>query len=453
MQRATLSNNQPAARRSLPSVLTKLLRFIRQGSLVSKAIPSVLDQAIVSGTSFVTSILLGRLCAPGEIGVYFLGLSLVMYAVAIQSEIICGPYTVYSHRREGRALASYTGSMMVHQAIFSLLVIGAFGLLAGIVALGWGPHEMLPALLVLMGAAPLLLLRTLVRMMSMAHLRMREVLLIDVTVAGLQLSGLALLAWCDYLSVVTVFLVMAGACVVAATGWFWLRPLAMRFEASRIWTDWRQNWQLSRWALLSEMFGSTTPYLLPWMLALAHGTAATGLFAICTTLVGLSNSFLLGMSNFLVPRCAQALNEGGLARLQTVLRQSLMLIVSALGMLAIMFFLAGEWIAVTLYGENYAGCGATITVLAVGLLFNGLNVGVGNTLYAMERQQANVAADITILVVTLLAAVMLIAPYGVLGTALATLAGTVAGTAVRSVAIVRFFGQQADPLICGEAAR
>src|SRR5436190_23162028 len=110
--------------RQLPYV-TKGLRLLKRAargprelmasSLLQKSGLSVLDQAVVSGTSFATSVLLGRCASQGELGVYYLALSAVYFARGVQEQLVSAPYMIYCSRKEGRALAEYAGSTLIHQ--------------------------------------------------------------------------------------------------------------------------------------------------------------------------------------------------------------------------------------------------------------------------------------------------------------------------------------------------
>ena len=89
--------------------------------------------------------------------------------------------------------------------------------------------------------------------------------------------------------------------------------------------DWIHNWRFGRWALASQLLSSTTPYVMPWVIAVTHGEAQTGLLGACSTLVGFPNMFLMGLCNFLSPRTAQAYAHGGLAELRSVLLKTALL--------------------------------------------------------------------------------------------------------------------------------
>ena len=52
----------------------------------------MIDQAVVSGASFLATILVGRWCGPGELGVYSLGFTLLVSWGCVQESLIALPY-------------------------------------------------------------------------------------------------------------------------------------------------------------------------------------------------------------------------------------------------------------------------------------------------------------------------------------------------------------------------
>src|SRR6185295_17625777 len=76
-------------------------------------------------------------------------------------------------------------------------------------------------------------------------------------------------------------------------------------------------------------------------------------------------------------------------------------------------------------------------VLALGLLANSLGIVAGNGLWAIDQPRSNFFADVCCLLITLVAATLII-PFGTLGAALAILAGTTSGAVVRAITLARF---------------
>ncbi len=123
--------------------------------------------------------------------------------------------------------------------------------------------------------------------------------------------------------------------------------------------DWRRNWSFGKWALTSQLTGLAF-YLLPWILAAVHGEAETGELAACGTLVGLSNLFVIGLNNFLMPKAAQAFTRQGSHALGGVLRKATLWSVAVLGSLCVVVLFAGNWWPATLYGPEYGDTGPLV---------------------------------------------------------------------------------------------
>src|SRR6478609_1956108 len=104
----------------LLSRLARAISPVVTSPLLQKSGLSVLDQAVVSGTSFATSVLLGRFTSQEELGVYYLALSVVYFTRGVQEQLVSAPYMIYCSRRQGAALAEYAGSALVHQCVVML---------------------------------------------------------------------------------------------------------------------------------------------------------------------------------------------------------------------------------------------------------------------------------------------------------------------------------------------
>ena len=404
------------------------LRQAANSSLLQKSGLSVFDQAVVSGTSFVTSVLLARCVSREELGVYYLALSVYYFVRGIQEQVVSAPYMIYCSRRRDQELAEYAGSALLHQC--GVVLVTATILIVA-VASGLAPYAIEAVAWLLLWAAPPLLIREFVRQMSFAHLDLRRAIALDIAAAVLQLIGLAILAAAGRLNVTTTVATLAVCSAVPTIGWLATRRQPMIGRLKVAMRDWTHNWTFSRWALASQLLANTTPYIMPWVVVFTHGEAQTGMLGACTTLVGLSGTFLQGLCNFLSPRAAHAFVHGGLIELRAVLVQTAALFAATLGLLSVGAFVFGEWIATLLYGPQFAGAGLIIGVLSLSVLANSFGVTAGNGLWAMERPRANFVADLAALVIVIVATVALVPSLGPLGAAISTLAGTTSDALVR----------------------
>jgi O-antigen/teichoic acid export membrane protein len=404
------------------------LRQLAGSALLQKSGLSVFDQAVVSGASFATSVILGRNCPREELGIYYLALSVVFFVRGVQEQVVSAPYMIYCGRKKGGELAEYAGSSLVHQCVLMVVTSAVLGI---VLFAGGTPAGGETAFWLLVGAAPLMLLREYIRQLCFAHLEMKAAIALDVSVAAIQLAALGGLSWAARLDVTSTLAILAISCGLPAIVWLFAKRQPLVARVSTAIRDFRSNWTFARWALASQLLACTTPYIMPWVVALTHGEAETGTLGACATLVGLSNMFMMGLCNFLSPRAARGFAEGGLAELQSVLKKTAILFLVSLGAVVLIGFTCGEQIAMLVYGPQFAGTGLIIGVLALSVLANSMGVTAGNGLWAMERPQANFVADLTSLGIVIVATVVLVPTFGPLGAALSTLAGTSSDAIVR----------------------
>lgn len=404
---------------------------------VKKVVICLTDQGIVSAAGFATSVMIGRFVSPAELGVYYLALSVLVFARGLQEQMISTPYIIYRHRYKDHDLAKYNGSCLAHQLTLAALTVAGLLLMTLVAALGWMGSHMLPTLTVLTLIAPILLMREYVRQYCFAHMRMMTALGVDAVVTTLQVAGLVLLASSGRLSAANAYILIGVCCGMAMLLWCRRARPVLQFRLHRFLPDWRRNWSFAKWALAGQLVGSSSTYLLPWILMHARGADATGLFAAGFTLVGLANVFMMGMANYLTPKAAHAYANEGTAGLWRVLKGTSLLLLITLGSFFLFVLLVGGQIVVLVYGAAYADMQPVMAVLALSLMINSLNIVASNGLYAMERMRDNFIADICLMGASLLAAVVLTYPYGLMGAAIASLIGTSVGAVARSFIVLR----------------
>lgn len=401
----------------------------------SHGLLSLTDQAVVSATSFLSMVIIGRATSPDQLGLYYVMASILVIATCVQDQLIGAPFTIYLTRRQGDELAMYSGSVWAHQVIMSICVSGV--LLATIVGFALtGADRFVPALWLLAGAGPFVLLREWIRRYSYAHLQIVSALAVDMSVGVIQLTGLLCLWHWRLLSLSTIFITIGLGCALACGGWFLFDKPNIRFARSRLKSDWLENWSFGRWALQSYVVGNMTPYIMSWILGLTVSAAAAGVLGACVTLVNIANLFLLSVDRVLMPRTAQAFARGGCDALGRELKFAAGFVLPAVAALCLIVFVMGSRIAVFVFGDQYGGQGPVLSMLALVTFMNSVGMIVGTGLWAIDRPRINFLADLATLVVTTVAAFMLIGPYGVFGAALATFLGASTGSIVRTLILI-----------------
>jgi O-antigen/teichoic acid export membrane protein len=425
--------DQPAVLRALSN---RARGVVARFPSASQGVFSIFDQAVVSGTSFLTAMIIGRSTSQQELGLYYLMMSIVVVISGIQDQLVASPFAVYSKRRRGNDLAEYSGSIWVHNLLISLVVV--LGLLTvAVVCAAGGNHDLVPGLLTLAVAGPLLLLRESVRRFTFANLHVKAAILLDVIVAFVQLGGILAAWYFGRLTLVNIFTIAGAACALACTiGWLVDRP-TIRFVPGRYLSDWHHNWVFGKWALRSFLVGSTSGPIMLWLLKFLSGDAAAGVLGACATIIGLTNVIMSGVSNVLTPQAAHAYVAGGPQALRRILNRTAFFFAVTLGGFALLVLFTGDLLAVLVFGGAYRGCGLVLFALALGAMANGLGMVAGNGLWAIHQPRFNFIADVLCLTITLACGILLIGSLGALGAALAPLAGATAAVVIRTVVFAR----------------
>jgi O-antigen/teichoic acid export membrane protein len=410
-----------------------------------KALMSIIDQGIYSGTSFVTAVIVGRATSPDTLGMYYLTMTIVYVAIGLQECMISNPFAILSPRRHGRDLAEFASSTWTYYLSWSGICL--LGILA---ALGYstfaGDAHLTSGLQALTFALPLLLLRECLRRFAFARLRLPTAVAIDATSSTVQIAGLGLLAYFHQLTLFGIFAVMAAGCAVASLGWIASNWQSRPPRPTRALEDLRHTWPIARWSLASFMLTNTIPFIMPWIVDSAAGAAAAGLFGASATLVGVTNVLVLGGSNFLMPRAAEAFATRGAHGLSRVLLVMAISFIAAIGTFGAIILITGDRIPVFVYGAEFQGTGLLVATLAVNVLAGSLGMIAAQGLLVIGRQKNNFVIDICMFTITMVAAAILVPRYGALGAAQASVMGVTVGTLARALKLTGILrGMPAQP--------
>ena len=387
------------------------------GPAARKGVTTLLDQAIVSGANFFAGVAVGRSCSKQELGLYALGFSVVVFLLNLQNTLIAFPYTVYSPRLFGKELKSYTSSSLIHQLGYSALTAGLLFIAGWVLAAVPGPEGLPAVLWALAIGVPFLLLREYARQLSFAWLRVRSALLVDLTVATIYIGGLYFLAQRGELSAVRAFYLSGAACLLAASGWIFLKRSEFSFGSTQAISDIRRNCELARWPLAALFANLVAIQLYPWFLTGFHGTEATGILSACMGTIYLANPFILGMGNFLGPRILHAHARGGTEAVRNVITKGALVIVAFLGPFCLCMIFFGDFLLRTIYGEKFAGRGAVVALLAVCQFIEAITYPMATASFVLGRQDSVFYAHLAALLVTGCAGLFLVKYFGIIGTA------------------------------------
>jgi len=424
-----------AAANTTPIEKSRLwMRFLRFA-----ATPHVLalaDQVVVSGATFLTTVMVGRWALPSQLGLYAIGLTVLVSLVTIQESLISLPYSIHRHHPVGTP-AEHAGSSLTHCGLMSMLAIVVLAVTAlSLTAYGAGP-DLTAMTWALAAVAPFALLREFGRNFAFAQLRVAQASMLDLAAVAMQLGGLGWLAWTGRMSAVTACLAFGAACATSAIVWLCLARHNFAIRADRSRATMRQSWNLGKWLFAGQIAVSVQGYVSYWLLGLLTGMTATGVFAACISVGRFANPIIIGFCNILTPRAVLAWRTGtGPSLRRQAIHDSLLLGVG-MSLACVIVFFAGEDVLRLLYHEKeYEGQGHTVTVLAVALLASAVGMPASNALASMERPRSIVLASSVGAVLTAVLVWYLIIRLGLLGAAYGLLAGNVVGSAGRWVAFL-----------------
>lgn len=404
---------------------------------VRKGIVTLADQCVVSITNFLTGVIIGRACTKEEFGLYMLGLSIVLFAMSLQTSLISTPYMVYSPRLKSRAHDRYTGSTLIHQFGFSVLVVVVLALGGAALSVGFGPSGLAPVVWALVVAITFILAREYARRICFANLKMKNALVLDSCIAFIQIGGLIFLAYLGILSAGRTYLVVGSVCGLAIMGWLIWNHNNFALDSTQIIPDLKRNWSFGKWVFASGLLWALSMNLYPWILAAFHGTASTGVWAACIGVTAIANPILLGMQNLLGPRIAHSYAEGGAIVLRRYVIKAGVLFTLLIAPFCILLLIFGNHLLMLFYGTKYTGNGLVVSILAFNLLVSAVAFSFSRALFAMERADVDFYVNFMTLFVLLTLGLWLVKAFGPLGVACSLLAGNTAASTVRYILFSR----------------
>jgi O-antigen/teichoic acid export membrane protein len=412
--------------------------------LAGKSVLSLIDQAMVSGVSFLAQVLLGRTQTDlAELGLYALGFAILVVIVNIHASLVVAPYTFFANHIGDRRRGLLTGSTLVQHALLSLSLCLVLFVGAGIC---WqAAPAIAPVLFAIALGAPLVLSKELARRACYAELNVKGALAIDAAAGALQIALMVALVAFGKLGAASAHAAIGVAASAPALVWLAIvwRRLCFRARAVRVHSI--RAARFGGWVLADQMFAVASGYFSHWTLAFVVGPIATGAFAACLNVVQLANPLIFGMGNVMEPKASAAIARGGRPALARMVLRSTLLIGAAMAVFSLGFLVAGEWLISLIYGKPIAaGSPWLIPLLTLAAVLMALNVGVIHGLRAAQQSQANLVAGVFHFAATLAVALVGIPSCGLLAAAAAMAAGNAAGLVVRVACFIKLCSEGGD---------
>lgn len=384
---------------------------------------AITDQGVVSGSSFLVTVILGRLSSPSELGVYALCMVLLQWFLTVLEALVSLPYTFQRHRPLGTP-DEHAGTVLIHSVLLAIIAAVFLGLSA--IGLSWYGESRFSILSgTLAAVVPFALLREFCRRFAFAHLQMANAVILDLGVALMQIGFLGWLIWAGKLSAISALATIGAGCALGAVPWLYLARASFTIRWDQLLKTMRQSLELGKWFFAIRLTSAIGGQTIPWFVAAIVGVGAAGIYAACDSIASLANPLIMGFYNIVNARAALAFVEGGNPRLWREARRDALLIGASLGVLCVILIRFSEDLLVALYGAGYAGNGDVISVLALSVIATGIGLPAASALTSIGHARSvflmALAGDFSSLVLAL----SLVTELGVQGAAYAYLAGSI----------------------------
>lgn len=398
---------------------------------------SLFDQGLVSGANFFASVVVGRFAGPAELGLYFLGFTLIALLTSAQISLISVPHTIYVHRREQGDRATYDGSVLAHQMLLSAVVVLALVITSAALWAEGSNRGAAAVAATLAIVVPFVLLREFGRRYCFAHMKIAGGLLIDFCAVTLQVVLLIWLSQVGKLTAVSALATMGASCAVSSVGWLWASRARFHVVLRQAIDDLSHNFALAKWVFASECGASLLTLSGPWLTAAMLGKAEAGIYAACVTLAQAVNPVVFGTCNILAPRAAQSFMAGGIQEVRRVVLQVMVFVGAALVVWCGFLLLYGESVIGVLYGDGFANSMWIVTMLGAAVMVRSLGMVTTQGLQTIERPQFGLWSNLVSLVMLAAFAPILIPRWGVFGAAASIFIADGTGFLIRLIAFSR----------------
>lgn len=295
------SNNAPWER----------LRSGLLGQFLGREIWALADQAIVSGTNFLTNVMLARFMGLREFGVFVLAWMSVIFVNSLQTALIISPMMSVGPKQDESDRPRYFGAVVFQEMVLVLFCF-VLVLVALTVSSDLFPHRNLRSLaLPLAVSAFAYQMQDFVRRYFFSTHQGRHALVDDALSYLPQLPILLLIHRAGHLNSAMALWVMAGTSIVGmVVGWFWVE--AIEFDWHWIKSVSVRHWKVSRWLTGSALMTWTSSNLFLLAAPAYYGASAAGALKAAQNLMGVTHVWFQGLENVVPVESARRLRQGGI---------------------------------------------------------------------------------------------------------------------------------------------
>lgn len=336
---------------------------------------ALLDQGLVSGTNFLTVILIARYFGVEEFGMFSIAWMIVLFMNGLQTALVVSPMMSIGPTIEKEQQSSYYGAIFLQQFLLAFFFSCSlfFGAKIGVILFpGWGFG---PLATVIPVVSFFYLAQDFIRRYFFVLSKFKAVFINDLVSCLGRLVLLAVLFNSMSLTLELTFWVISGTTAIAwVVGFFGIEKLGLSWTMFRKTT--LRHWSMSKWLAPSVVVQWLAGNLFVIAAAAMLGASAAGALKAMQNLLGVFNVLFSALENIIPVRAAviycgrdKAALGGYLLKVATLGG------VITLGCMVVVIIFSEYWVEL-FYGEEYLqyenllfGYGVVYLLTFIGLIF------------------------------------------------------------------------------------
>ena len=268
----------------------------------------LIDQAVVSGGNFLTSILLARALGIASFGQYSVVILIFFFFLSVVQAFITQPLYTLGNKKFGKDV-DYLPALQAINVLLILSCVGVFALVSFF--MGYSGY----LLLIQLAALFFYLLNQSLRGMGFYKQMKKRVLISDMSIQSAIVVSVLLLG---ELTLDKVFMILIGSYGISLMIYGGL--LKIFFSIAKIKQVFHEHFRFSRWLLVTSGVQWFSGNYLILVADAMLGHAVTGVVRIIQNTLGMFNILLQAMENYVPLKASLIFNENGLHAMLNFLR-------------------------------------------------------------------------------------------------------------------------------------
>ena len=371
------------------------------------------DQIFSSGTNFVPSLILARVLGPQDYGTFSLAFLAWFLALSVIRSAFMQPYTLAASSLEPsawRELTSRASGVVLAAGVITTAVFAGGGLIAGI------SSELGRSLVAVAILAPGLALQEFWRVASFASRQAKTAAANDFYWAiGQTLAFVVALATTRITAAESLLAWGAGAWLAAALG---VKQLSVKPSIGRHTPHLAREWLgVGGWFTGANVIFSAGLFGTAAIVAAEVGDHGLGLFRMVEgNLFGPVQLVLIAAASVFVPHLVRSVRDSGSTGLKAAVRYSSGIAVTVAGYGGLLLLVAPVLLS-HVFGKAFEPAAALVLPMLVAFTVDAAGNGAPLLLQVQRRGKRLVAMQLAATSAQIVAVILLVRPYGVLGAA------------------------------------